>query len=83
MCLKGKNMLEKVSNMGLLLTPQGNTTKEAMYGIIIYTDKVYLYCQLSMKTANMILIMQTSLELGGQNTFIICELVLHNNMISK
>lgn len=46
-------------------------------------DKVYLYCQLSMKTANMILTMQTSLELGGQNTFTICELVFHNNMISK
>lgn len=74
MCLKGKNMLEIASKMGLLLTPQANTTKEAMYGITIYSDKVYLYCQLSMKTASMILIMHSSLELGRQNTFIICEL---------
>lgn len=41
MCLRGKNMLEKASNVGLLLTPQENTTKEAMYGIIIYSDKRY------------------------------------------
>lgn len=59
MCLKGKNMLEKASEVGLLLTPQENTTKEAMHGIILYSDKVYLYCQLSMRTASRILIMQT------------------------
>lgn len=83
MCLKGKNMLEKASDVGLLLTPQENTTKEAIYGIIIYPDKVYLYCQLTMKTASRILIMQISLELGRQHTFITCELDLHDNMISK
>lgn len=59
MFLKGKNMLEKASEVGLLLTHKKTQPKKTMHGIVLYSNKVYLYCQLSTRTASRILIMQT------------------------
>lgn len=62
---------------------QENTSKEPVYGIIVYPGKVYLYWQLNMKIASMILSVQTSLELCGQTPLKFCGLFFHNIMISK
>lgn len=62
---------------------QENTSKEAVYGIIVYPDKVYLYWQLNMKIASMILSVQTSLELCRQTPLKFCELFFHNIIVSK
>lgn len=69
--------------MGLRLTAQGNASKEAAKGIIIYPDKVYLYWQVNMKIASMALSMQTLLELDRQICFKICELVFNSKVVSK
>lgn len=83
MCLKGKNMLEETKLGGGTPTNITNASKDAVYGITVYPDKVYLYWQFNMKTASMIGSMQTSPELGRQTPLNICELVPHSSVISK